>query len=93
MVEGDQNTKFFHRYASHRKSINTIHEVRSSQGTWAKTFEEKIKAVVEHFQELFKEPAGCPISEMLEVLDLFPRAITEEMNDKLTKDILEEEIK
>ena len=29
---------------------------------------------------------------MLEVLDLFPRAITEEMNDEITKDILEEEI-
>ena len=57
------------------KSINTIHEVRSSQGTWANTFEEKIKAAVEHFQELFKEPAGCPIGEMLEVLDLFPQAI------------------
>ena len=56
--EGDQNMKFFHRYASHRKSINTIHKVRSSQGTWAKTFEEKTKVVVEHFQELFKEPAG-----------------------------------
>ena len=93
LVEGYQNTKFFHRYASHRKSINTIHEVRSSQGTWAKTFEEKTKVVVEHFQELFKEPVGCPIGEMLEVLDLFPRAIRDEMNDELTKDILEEEIK
>ena len=93
LAEGDQNTKFFHRYASHRKSINTIHEVRSSHGIWVNTFKEKTKAVVEHFQDLFKEPAGCPIGEMLEVLDLFPRAIIEEMNDELTKDILEEEIK
>ena len=58
----------------------------------AKTFEEKSKVVVEHFHKLFKEPVGCPIGEMLEVLNLFPRAITEEMNDELTKDILEEEI-
>ena len=29
---------------------------------------------------------------MLEVLDLFPRVITEEMDDGITKDILEEEI-
>ena len=93
MAEGDQNTKFFHRYASHRKIINTIHEVRTTRGNWAKTFEEKTKVVVDQFQELFKEPAGCPIGEMLEVLDLFPRAIIEEMNGELTKDIVEEEIK
>ena len=30
---------------------------------------------------------------MLEVLDLFPRAITKDMNDEITKDILEEEIR
>ena len=47
---------------------------------------------MEHFQGFFKEPAGCPIVEMLEVLDLFPRAITKEMNEDLTKDITEEEI-
>ena len=92
LAEGDQNTKFFHRYASQRKSINTIHEVKNTRGILAKTYEEKSKVVVEHFQELFKEPAGCLIGEMLEVLDLFPRAITEEMDDGITKDILEEEI-
>ena len=32
LKEGDQNTKFFHRYASHRNSINTIYEIRSPQG-------------------------------------------------------------
>ena len=92
LAEGDQNTKLFHSYASQRKRINTIHDVKNTRGILAKTYEEKSKVVVEHFQELFKQPAGCPIEEMLEVLDLFPRAITEEMNDELTKDILEEEI-
>ena len=82
--------KFFHRYSSQRKCINTIHEVKNTRGILAKTFEEKSKVAIEHFQELFNEPAGCPIGEMLEVLDLFPRAIRKEMNDQLTKDILEE---
>ena len=57
------------------------------------SFSEKTQAAVEHFQGLFKEPEGCPIAKILEVLDLFPRAITEEMNEELAKDILEEEIK
>ena len=92
LAEGDQNMNFVHKYASQRKNISTIQEFKNKRGNIAKTFEEKSKVVVEHFQELFKQPAGCPIEEMLEVLDLFPRAITEEMNDELTKDILEEEI-
>ena len=81
LEEGDQNTKYFHRYASQRKSINTIHEIRTVQGSWAKSFEEKTQAAVEHFQGLFKETEGCPITEILEVLDMFPSDITEEMNE------------
>ena len=84
LAEGYQNTEFFHRYASQRKSINTIHEVKNTRGILAKTFEEKSKVVGEHFQELFKEPVGCPIEEMLEVIDLLPRAIIEDMNGELT---------
>ena len=56
LEEGDQNTKYFHRYASQRNSINTIHEIRTNRGFWARTFPEKTQAIVEHFHELFKEP-------------------------------------
>ena len=45
------------------------------------------------FQNIFKEPEGCPIQEILEVLGLFPRMITDEMNEYLTKEISEEEIR
>ena len=81
LVEGDHNTNYFHIYASHRKSIKTIHETRTLQGSWAKSFEEKTQAAVEHFQGMFKEPEGCLIAKMLELLDLFPRYITEDMNE------------
>ena len=56
LEEGDQNTNYFHRYASQRNSINTIHEIRTNQGFWARTFPEKTQAIVEHFHGLFKEP-------------------------------------
>ena len=46
-----------------------------------------------YFQKIFKEPEGCPIQEILEVLGLFPRMITDEMNEDLTKEITEEEIR
>ena len=74
--QGDQNTICFHRYASQRKSINTIYEIRSPQGNMVNALSEKTQAAGEHFQGLFKELEGCPIAEILEVLDLFPREIT-----------------
>ena len=49
LAEGDQNTKLFHSYASQRKNINTIQEVKNTRGNIAKTFGEKSKVVVEHF--------------------------------------------
>ena len=52
------------------------------------SFLEKSLAVVDHFQGIFKEPHGFLIAEILEVLDLFPREITREMNEELTKDIM-----
>ena len=57
------------------------------------TFEEKAAAGVSFFQNIFKEPEGCPIQEILEVLGLFPRMVSDEMNEELTKEISEEEIR
>ena len=34
LEEGDENTKYFHRYASHRKNINTIFEIRKAKEIW-----------------------------------------------------------
>ena len=57
-----------------------------------RTFPEKAQVAVDHFQRIFREPEGCSITDILEVTILFPRIITNEMNEELTKDIMEEEI-
>ena len=92
LQEGDKNTKFFHMSASHRKNINTICEIRNKQGYMVSSLEDKVEVGVDFFQNIFKELEGCPIQEILEVLGFFPRMITEEMNEELTKEIYEEEI-
>ena len=56
------------------------------------SFEEKEEAGVDFFHNIFKEPEGFPIQEILEVLGFFPRMITEQMNEELTKEISNEEI-
>ena len=57
-----------------------------------RSFEDKVEAGVDFFQNIFKEPEGFPIHEILEVFGLFPMMITEEMNEYITKEIYEEDI-
>ena len=42
--EGYNNTKFFHRHATHRKNINTISETKNSNGDIVYCFKEKAEA-------------------------------------------------
>ena len=58
-----------------------------------RSFEDKAEVGVDFFQNIFKEPEGCPIQKILEVLGVVVRMITEEMNEELTKKISEEEIR
>ena len=89
LEDGDKNSKVFHNYATHRRNINTICEIKNHEGRLVRTFEEKADVGVAYFQKILKEPEGCPIQEILEVLGLFPRMITDEMNEELTKEITE----
>ena len=49
-------------------------------GAMVSYFKEKVEAGEDFFKNLFKELAGCNIQEILEVINLFPRMIEEEMN-------------
>ena len=54
------------------------------------SFKEKDEAREGFFKNLFKEPAGCNIQEILEVVNLFPRMIDEGMNNILKEEFTEE---
>ena len=58
---GDKNSNFFHNYETHRRNINTICEIKNQEGRLVRNFEEKADAGVSFFQNIFKEPEGCPI--------------------------------
>jgi hypothetical protein len=57
-----------------------------------KSFKEKSEEAKRHFISLFKEPIGCSIDEMLKFLQLFPKDFTEEMNDVMEVEIIENEL-
>ena len=43
LEEGDKNTKYFHRYASYRKNIINIFEIKKGQGEMENPFRKKRK--------------------------------------------------
>ena len=59
------------------KKINTILQIKDEEGETTHNFEEKARVVERHFQKRFMAPPGCPIQEILGVLNLFPCLITE----------------
>ena len=78
--EGDNNSKFFHNFANNRRNLNIIPTIKNMNGVMLSSFKEKAEAGEEFFKNLFKEPIGCNIQEILEVINLFPIMIDEEVN-------------
>jgi hypothetical protein len=74
--EGDNNTKYFHKFASFRRMTNSIWEIKDDQGKKVTNFEEIVGAGKKNFSSLFKEPVGCPITEILKVINIFPSFIS-----------------
>lgn len=84
--EGYRNTKFFHCYVSHRRNRRSI----STMGECKSNFDQIIAQVVRHFSDLFKEPLGYPIKEILQVLNAIPNSIFVETNECLTTKVTED---
>ncbi|XP_074373548.1 uncharacterized protein LOC141713882 [Apium graveolens] len=49
---GDQNTRFFHRFASSRKINNCIKGLQDKEGNWTENEDQIQNIVVEYFEEL-----------------------------------------
>jgi hypothetical protein len=62
LKEGENNTEFFHEYASHRMIPNTIWEKNDQHGWLESSFEEIVEAGKCFYSNLFKKPTGFPIS-------------------------------
>lgn len=92
LKEGDNNTDFFHHYASFRKKLNTIWEIQSSTGEVYRSFEDIANKGVKYFQKLYKEKEGCSIKEILKVLQVFPKVFSDDMNKLLDEEVTKVEV-
>ena len=88
--DGDQNTAFFHRKASQRRSRNTIKGVMDDGGVW-KADEEEAKGIfLEYFQALFT--TNGENDEMQQVLATVKPKVTTQMNADMGAPYTREEV-
>ncbi|XP_027156752.1 uncharacterized protein LOC113757854 [Coffea eugenioides] len=87
--EGDKNTKYFHSYVKGRRVSNRLNRLQREDGSWTANDDEVVTKLSDYVKELFTSGGR---DDMLEILDGIPHSITQEMNDKLTKEVMEDEI-
>eukprot|EP00253_Pinus_taeda_P004777 PITA_04777 len=92
LTEGDNNTKFFHKFANGRKAINTIWELHNAQGQLATTQQDLARLANEHFCNIYKAPRDVNILEIMGVEKHFPRFAQQEDWENLTMEVTKEEL-
>ena len=87
--QGGNNTKFFHKYAEHRKNINSIWELSSNRGKLY-SHKELHESAMAHFEMLFKDLRGNNILHQLNVVQNYPIFFNEDEGRDLFEPILRE---
>eukprot|EP00253_Pinus_taeda_P029857 PITA_29857 len=91
LQEGDKNTAYFHNQATVRKLRNTVSAIMDDERNRYSTQESIKEAATRHFSKLLIEDKGAEnYSSMLQYM---PKRVTQEMNNKLMKEVEEEEVK
>ncbi|XP_074351469.1 uncharacterized protein LOC141690581 [Apium graveolens] len=89
LQEGDQNTRYFHKFASGRKRNNQICKLKNKDGEWKDNKQDIQGIITDYFTELFtsSRTAGS-ISSRDKV-----QGVTVEQNEQLIKPISNDEVK
>jgi hypothetical protein len=90
---GDQNTKFFHQFSSHRRNSKHIWEIRDVTGTVHNGQEAIIEEAENYYKNFFKSLDHSHPAEQVGVAGLFTRLINEEEASDLYKPVTLEELK
>ena len=87
LLEGDNNTKFYHKFANGRKAINTIWELVDAQDHIVTSQRQLAKLATDHFRCIYKAPREANILEIMRVAEKFPRFVSPDDHDDLTKEV------
>ena len=93
LICGDDNTPFFHKFAAHRKNINSIWNIHDDSGVLVEGTENIAGARIKHFEQLFKEEDDLHLPEIVQSAGFFPSSIIVEDNIELMKPVTLQDIK
>ena len=89
LVDGDQNTSFFHAKASHWQQHNSILGLYNADGVWQKDDQRVEGIVVDYFTNIFESNGLLDVSLVVNVIK---PVVTDVMNTGLTQDFQATEV-
>jgi hypothetical protein len=89
---GDENTKFFHRYANCRKNINLVWKIDKGDGRWETNFKDIAMKESITSQPFSKRTLRATIVEVIRLSNSFPSFVNHEDNQELMKEVGKEEL-
>jgi hypothetical protein len=92
LKQGENKSKFFHKYENHCKIFHTIWKFTNLNGSMARPFKDIAHLGVCHFQNIYKEEKQLTIVEVVRMTSLFPSFVNEEENHMLLKEITKDEL-
>eukprot|EP00253_Pinus_taeda_P026199 PITA_26199 len=90
--EGDKNTKFFHRFSSHRMKLNTILQIVDGEGNFFNKQSGITALAASNFQQAYKRMDLEDADSQVWVVNEYPKMFNEEDNLELFKVIMVEEL-
>jgi len=88
---GDKNSAFFHKQTTTRKIRNNVSSILDAEGDRQSTQGAIRRAATDHYQDLLTETKEA--EDYTDLLQHLPTGISREMNDILSKEIDEEDIR
>lgn len=92
LMEGDKNTKFFHRFAYKRRATNAIWNIKCEDGSTAQSEEAISKEAVKHFKTTYKKEDTREIADIMWGIDPFPVMFDEEENNRIFAAVTKDEL-
>eukprot|EP00253_Pinus_taeda_P019805 PITA_19805 len=87
LQEGDDNTKFYRKYENGRKAINTIWQLSNDQCLTVNTFPQLASLASSHYKKIYRAPTNVNLTEIIQVVQLFPRVVEQEDARELTMEV------
>jgi hypothetical protein len=75
---GDKNTRFFHKFASARRSKKQMWDIEDEDGTKHHAQEAIKEAAAQHFKAFFQVPNAPSLNAQVELASRFPNMVTAE---------------